>query len=167
MGYETMTFLENMGFVTTLLLVLAIRQVLGILFSYMEKIYCCKKCLKSRRHLLVSSPSESFNMWARFLLMTYFEFVISCCAGAQIGDFLPEDMTFAVIVSLCLSYIFTLVVIAFPIVISVTIWFRTSRGNDFISDCSSESEDEYRPPLNLKEELKKFGNWISDKFKRK
>ena len=80
---------------------------------------------------------------------------------------MPENATYADIMSICLSYFFTLVIIAFPIVISITIWFRTTKGDDFTSDSSSESEDELRPPWNLKEELKKFGNWISDKFKRK
>ena len=91
--------------------------------------------------------------------MTYFEFVIACFAGAQIGDFLPEDATSGDLVSLSLSYIFTLVIIAFPIVISVTIWFKSSREDDFESESSSESEDElyFSPAWNLrkKEELRR------------
>ena len=94
-GYETMSFLENMGFVTILLLLLVIRQAFGFLFIKLEKICCCTGCFKGRRDLLVSSPTESMNMWTRFFLMMYFEFGIACCAGAQIEDFFPLELTFA------------------------------------------------------------------------
>ena len=95
MGYETMSFFENMGFVTILLLLLVIRQAFAFLFIQLEKICCCTGCFKGRRDLLVSSPTESMNVWTRFFLMTYFEFGIACCAGVQIEEFLPLELTFA------------------------------------------------------------------------
>ena len=127
MGYETMTFVENLGFLTFLLILLVVRSIFGILFYYLEK--ACKSCacLKTKRDLLVSSPSESIRMWMLFLLITYFEFLISCFSGAQIHDYLPQEVTLADQISMKLSSFFKTIVFMFPLTVLISIWLKTRR----------------------------------------
>ena len=90
-----MNFLENLGLVAFLCIFIAIRQHFGVVFFLLSKTFKVCRCLKSRQKVLASASYVCSNMWLRFFLMTYFEFVIACFLGANVRAFLPEEMTYA------------------------------------------------------------------------
>ena len=88
-----MNFLENLGLVAFLCIFVAVRQLFRVIFFLMTKTFKSCHCLRSKQRVLASTSYVCSNMWLRFFLMTYFEFVIACLLGANVRAFLPEEMT--------------------------------------------------------------------------
>ena len=83
MGYGSMNFLENLGLVALLCIFVAVRQLLGVVSCLLQRTFSSCACLKGKQKALPSTGYVSSNMWLRFFLMTYLEFVIACLLGAN------------------------------------------------------------------------------------
>ena len=124
MGYETANFFENMDFVMILLALLLIRQIFGLFFMILARILSDFSLFKWRQDLLLSSASESLNMWARFFLITYFEFVIACFTGTLVGRYELQQETVIDKVSLVTAEAFLVLVLCFPVMMGLAIYIQ-------------------------------------------
>jgi hypothetical protein len=88
LGYGSMNFLDNLGMIGFLFLLVLLRQAVAPLFWWLQGFRCCA-CMRTKKRLLATSTTLCSNMWIRFFLMTYFEFVLACWTGLQLERFLP------------------------------------------------------------------------------
>ena len=88
LGYGSMNFLDNLGMIGFLFLLLLLRVLLAPIFFWLSGFRCCY-CLRAKKKELAMSLPICSNMWIRFFLMTYFEFVIACWTGLQLEKYVP------------------------------------------------------------------------------
>ena len=89
LGYESANFLENLGSIFLLFILLGLRQLLQpLLFLCCSKIGCCKCWRKCQKSLALTWPGISTS-WIRFGLECYFEIIISCFIGLRFNSTLP------------------------------------------------------------------------------
>jgi hypothetical protein len=80
LGYGSMNFLDNLGMVAILFLLVLLRQAIAPILWWFSGFHCCR-CLRTKKRLLAMSTTVCSNMWLRFFLMTYFEFLLACWTG--------------------------------------------------------------------------------------
>ena len=88
LGYGSMNFLDNLGMIAFLFLLVLLRQAVAPLLWWFSGFRCCQ-CMRTKKRLLATSTTVCSNMWVRFFLMTYFEFLLACWTGLQLERFLP------------------------------------------------------------------------------
>ena len=124
MGYESMNFLENIGLIALLCILIAIRQLFGFVFYLMSRSLKFCSCLKSKKQILASAPEVCSNMWLRFFLMTYFEIAIACLIGTQVEVFLPAKMTQADRITIICERVSKAMIVLFPVFIVIGMWAK-------------------------------------------
>ena len=124
LGYESSNFYENLGSIAVIGVVIALRQLLQPpLFYLFQKVGCGLCCRRAMRRHGLSGPRVS-NMWIRYGLETYFEFLISCLVGLRLSSVLPSPPTGPDKFTIASTYFFTVLACAFPIGIAfITLWW--------------------------------------------
>lgn len=119
LGYETTNFLENLGSISLILFVIALRHIVQPpLFHLVAKCRCCKCWRNFQNRIAISLPIVS-STWVRFGLETYFEFIISCLIGLKLESLLPkEERTGADVLAIVLCYFFLALVVLFPLLVA-------------------------------------------------
>ena len=82
------------------------------------------------------------DLWARFLLVIYYEFFIACFAGIQRSGFIEQNMTLRQRISHSVAWIFTVIMFLFPVIILVIIRKEKVKRNNLRSNRVTEAEKE-------------------------
>ena len=123
LGYESSNFYDNLGSIGAIGLLITLRLILQPpLFSLFYKIGCCKCCRRVMKRLNLNGPIIS-NMWIRFGLETYFEFLISCLVGLRLQSVLITEPTGPDKFTIGSTWFFTFLIVLFPIFVAyITLW---------------------------------------------
>ena len=125
--YDTSNFYENIGFITVIVLLLLMRQfILAPLMHWFTQVSWCS-CIQRNDRIFSVTFIMAFNIWMRFILMTYFELLIACATGIYLERLLPRGMTMWDKFAFLSAKIAIGLVTIFPLILYLAIWSRRER----------------------------------------
>ena len=117
LDYTTSNFFETISFIAVLVALFCMRLLISAIFILILPRRGCKTL---KRMLTVSMPRCS-NIWMRFSLICYFEFLIACFIGINLNKLIIGEMTVADKIAQLSARICLALVCLFPVIIIASI----------------------------------------------
>ena len=126
--YDSSNFYLNIGFITYIVFFMLVRQFIVSPFMYWFTQLPCCRCIRRNDRILSGTFRMSCNIWGRFALMTYFEFLIACFTGLRISILIPEGLNTWDKIALITAKVFVVLLTLFPLIIFCAIVSRVGRS---------------------------------------
>ena len=127
LGYESSNFYENLGSIALIGIIIALRQILQPPFFWLfNRIGCCLCCRRAMQKWNLK-PHNISNIWVRYAIETYFEYLISCLIGLRLSKLLSASKTGPDKFTIVSTYFFSVLVFIFPLMVAfITLFLARS-----------------------------------------
>ena len=117
LDYKTCNFFETISFIAVLVALLCMRLLISAIFTLILPRRGCK----TLKGMMTISMPRCSNIWIRFSLICYFEFLIACFTGINLSKLIIGEMTVADKIAQLSARICLVLVCLFPVIILASI----------------------------------------------